>query len=85
MIACVLKSGGDFLPAHVYALQDMCARFLPGEEFICLTDLDLDCPTLELKGLGERYGYTDNDTINLLADIGYKIADRVNRDVIFTK
>jgi FkbM family methyltransferase len=41
--------------------------------------------TLELKGLGERYGYTDEDTINLLADMGYKIADRVNRDVIFTK
>ena len=41
--------------------------------------------TLELKGHGERYGYTDDDTINLLADMGYKIADRVNRDVIFTK
>ena len=41
--------------------------------------------TLELKGLGERYGYTDDDTINLLADMGYKIADWVNRDVIFTK
>jgi FkbM family methyltransferase len=41
--------------------------------------------TLELKGHGERYGYTDMDTINLLADMGYRIADRVNRDVIFTK
>ena len=41
--------------------------------------------TLELKGHGERYGYTDADTINLLADMGYRIADRVNRDVIFTK
>jgi len=41
--------------------------------------------TLELKGHGERYGYTDDDTINLLADMGYKIADRVNKDVIFTK
>ena len=41
--------------------------------------------TLELKGLGERYGYTDEDTINLLADMGYRITDRVNRDVIFTK
>ena len=41
--------------------------------------------TLELKGHGERYGYTDDDTINLLAGMGYKIADRVNRDVIFTK
>lgn len=41
--------------------------------------------TLELKGHGERYGYTDDDTINLLANMGYKIAGRVNRDVIFTK
>ena len=41
--------------------------------------------TLELKGHGERYGYTDMDTINLLADMGYRIADRVNRDVIVTK
>jgi len=41
--------------------------------------------TLELKGHGERYGFTNEDTINLLADMGYKIADRVNRDVIFTK
>ncbi len=41
--------------------------------------------TLELKGHGQRYGYTDNDTINLLADMGYRIVDRVNRDVIFTK
>ena len=40
--------------------------------------------TLELKTLGERYGYTDADTINLLAGMGYEIADRVNRDVIFT-
>ena len=39
--------------------------------------------TLELKGHGERYGFTDDDTIKLLADMGYKIADRVNRDVIF--
>ena len=39
--------------------------------------------TLELKTLGERYGYTDADTINLLAGMGYEIADRVNRDVIF--
>ena len=33
---------------------------------------------------GERYRYTDEDTINLLAGLGYRIADRVNRDVIFT-
>jgi FkbM family methyltransferase len=40
--------------------------------------------TLEMKGLGERYGYTDQDTINLLASLGYTIVGRVNRDVIFT-
>ena len=41
--------------------------------------------TLEMNGLSARYGYTDVDTINLLAGMGYEIADRVNRDVIFTK
>jgi FkbM family methyltransferase len=41
--------------------------------------------TLELKGLGSRYGYTDEDTINLLQDWGYEIVGRVNRDVIFAK
>lgn len=39
--------------------------------------------TLEMNGLGEHYGYTNLDTINLMADMGYEIADRVNRDVIF--
>ena len=40
--------------------------------------------TLEMKGHGERYGYTDQDTMNLLASLGYAVADKVNRDVIFT-
>lgn len=48
MIACVLKSGGDFKPAHVYALQEMCAKYLPSEDFVCLTDLMLDCATIPL-------------------------------------
>jgi FkbM family methyltransferase len=45
------------------------------------------CPviTLELKGLGLRYGYSDEDTINLLQDWGYEIVGRVNRDVIFAR
>jgi FkbM family methyltransferase len=41
--------------------------------------------TLELKGLGGRYGYSDDDTINLLKDWGYQIVGRVNRDVIFAR
>jgi len=41
--------------------------------------------TLELKGLGTRYGYSDEDTIELLANWGYEIVGRVNRDVIFAR
>jgi FkbM family methyltransferase len=41
--------------------------------------------TLELKGLGSRYGYTDEDTINLLQGWGYEIVGRVNCDVIFAR
>jgi FkbM family methyltransferase len=41
--------------------------------------------TLELKGLGSRYGYTDEDTIGLLQGWGYEIVGRVNRDVIFAR
>jgi len=40
---------------------------------------------LELKGLGERYGATDVDTITMLADWGYMIAGHVHRDVIFRR
>lgn len=40
---------------------------------------------LELKGLGERYGTTDVDTITMLADWGYMIAGHVHRDVIFRR
>ena len=40
---------------------------------------------LELKGLGDRYGFSDGDTISVLEDLGYKIADRFHRDVLFTK
>jgi hypothetical protein len=38
-----------------------------------------------LKGLGSRYGYTDEDTIGLLQGWGYEIVGRVNRDVIFAR
>lgn len=41
--------------------------------------------TLELKGLGSRYGYSDEDTIELLETWGYEIVGRVNRDVIFAR
>ena len=40
---------------------------------------------LELKGLGKRYGYTDEETIEFLSDLGYKIKDRIHRDVLFLR
>lgn len=48
-VLCVLKSGGDFTPDHVYALEDMVARHLTIDyKFRCLSDLDLDCDTIPL-------------------------------------
>lgn len=43
-IACVLKSGGDFIPAHVEWLRRQCALHMPDWEFICWSDF---------KGYGE--------------------------------
>lgn len=47
-VVCVLRSGGDYLPEHVYRLQEGVARFLPGAEFVCLSDLALDCDRIAL-------------------------------------
>lgn len=38
---------------------------------------------LELNGLGNRYGYTDQSTIDLMGSLGYQIIGRISRDVIF--
>jgi FkbM family methyltransferase len=40
---------------------------------------------LELKGLGKRYGVEDEETVAFLAGLGYKITNRIHRDVIFTR
>jgi FkbM family methyltransferase len=40
---------------------------------------------LELKGLGKRYGVDDQETIDFLADLGYKVIEKIHRDVIFTR
>lgn len=44
-----------------------------------------DKPTLvlELKGIGEKYGYSDQFTIDWLADRGYKHVKTIHRDLIF--
>jgi hypothetical protein len=47
-VACVLRSGGDFAPQHVYALQKQARRFIGGR-FVCLSDVKLDCETIPLE------------------------------------
>lgn len=49
-IACVLKSGGEFKPQHVYTLREGVARNLSlKHKFVCLTDMGVDCETLTLQ------------------------------------
>jgi hypothetical protein len=49
-VVSVLKSGGDYKPEHVLALQAMCQRFLPAHRFLCLTDQDVPgCECVPLK------------------------------------
>lgn len=47
-VACVLRSGGVYGPEHVYRLRDGVLRHLPGAEFVCLSDVDLDCERIPL-------------------------------------
>lgn len=49
-VACVLRSAGDYKPSHVRALRDGVAGNLSlPHQFICLTDLDVDCESLPLR------------------------------------
>jgi hypothetical protein len=48
-VVTVLKSGGDFKPLHVQALQRQVAKWAPSVAFECLTDMDVpgvDCEPL---------------------------------------
>ncbi|MGB0792858.1 MAG: hypothetical protein ACPGTR_04875 [Opitutales bacterium] len=48
-IITVLKTGGEFKERHVLALRDSCNKFAPGCEFVCLTDIELQCNTIQLE------------------------------------
>lgn len=41
-VVTVLKSGGEYKPAHVLALQAQIERYAPFAEFMCLTDMAVD-------------------------------------------
>lgn len=40
---------------------------------------------LELKGLGQRYGYSDQQTFDLMESLGYKVSEKISRDYIFVR
>ena len=40
-VLTVLRSGGEFQPSHVQALQRQVARWAPAAKFLCLSDVDV--------------------------------------------
>ena len=90
-----LKAGNDVrvIPIDYFEVHDcdFIQLDIEGYEYLALLGAEKTIKktypviTLELKGLGSRYGYTDEDTIGLLQDWGYEIVGRVNRDVIFAR
>lgn len=40
---------------------------------------------LELKGLGQRYGHSDQQTFDLMDALGYKVSEKIGRDYIFVR
>lgn len=90
-----LKDGDEFAVIRIDSLDvtdcDLICLDVEGYEHFAVQGAEQTIrrcwPTivLELKGLGERYGVTDVDTITMLADWGYGIAGHVHRDVIFCK
>jgi len=90
-----LKAGNDVQVIPIDALEvddcDFIQLDIEGYEHLALLGAERTIKkthpviTLELKGLGSRYGYSNEDTIELLASWGYEIVGRVNRDVIFAR
>lgn len=53
MIACVLRSGGIYGPAHVQRLAAQARLVAPGERFVCLSDVAV--PGIEIVPLAQRW------------------------------
>lgn len=54
-IACVLKSGPEFRPRHLYAMADALLEHNPGVPIRCLTDCDIDHPGIEAVPLRHHW------------------------------
>lgn len=48
-VVCVLRSGGEYNPAHVRALVTQIERHLPRAQVMCLSDVDVPCERVPLK------------------------------------
>lgn len=49
MVACVLRSGGDFNAEYVRRLKSGVDAHLSGHEFVCLSDVAVPCQRIPLK------------------------------------
>lgn len=47
-VAIVLRSGGEFKPAHVERLHKHIAMHLPSADVVCLSDVDVSCQRIPL-------------------------------------
>ena len=90
-----VKSGGDIHTVMIddLGLEDLDLLWLDieGSEHSALlgaTKTLHDCSPiviLELKGLGQRYGYSDQQTFDLMESLGYKVSQKISRDYIFVR
>lgn len=48
-VALVLRSGGEYKPAHVRALVTQLERHLPGVQIVCLSDVGVPCERVPLE------------------------------------
>ena len=48
IVACVLRSGGEYKPEHVTRLRAQVSDFIPDARFVCLSDVDVDCERIDL-------------------------------------
>lgn len=45
-MACVLRSGGEYTPEHLYQMVDKFHKHNPGVHVQCLTDMEIDHPAI---------------------------------------
>lgn len=47
-VACVLRSGGEYIAQHVAWLHNQVTTHLPGIRFVCFSDVDVPCERVHL-------------------------------------